>query len=285
MSAKIQTVQQDILEGIVTGNADALRQIEQYLLPNAYLSAGQAIAIYRQGYVARLMECLRADYPVLRFFLGEDLFTHFATEYIDAHPPSSYSLFELGAQFPWFLHDSCPLPSDLSEQQRTQCMLAILIAKFERVLLQTQRAEYQTPIALQEPDYHSKQALLESRVRIPNICVLGESTHNLPEYFQQVKAKHTGAPDISPQQVPTLIAISRSHFQVHMHSINVWQYALIETTKSLALQQTKDASSPIALADVVTQLESTHLLARDVLLAKLSMWLPVAVSRAYIEFV
>src|SRR5262249_40950505 len=59
--------------------------------------------IYATGYVMRLLECLRADFPALRHLMGDALFDFFAKSYIWTHPSSSPSLFDLGAGFPDFL--------------------------------------------------------------------------------------------------------------------------------------------------------------------------------------
>ena len=65
--------------------------VDHLLRPNTHLPPAQALAIYQRAYTARLLECLRADYPVLRQYLGTQLFDHFATEYIQAFPPTIIS--------------------------------------------------------------------------------------------------------------------------------------------------------------------------------------------------
>ncbi len=60
--------------------------------PSATLSALARIEIYRQGYHARLIECLVDDYPVLQHALGEEAFEALCRRYIARHPSRAPSL-------------------------------------------------------------------------------------------------------------------------------------------------------------------------------------------------
>ena len=65
-------------------------------------SAEQRIAIYQRGYFARLVECLRDDYPAVARALGPDEFEALCIDFVDAHPPASPSLNFYGAPFAAF---------------------------------------------------------------------------------------------------------------------------------------------------------------------------------------
>src|SRR5258708_3091947 len=69
------------------------------------LSARERLAVYTGGYVLRLLECMRADFPVLRGFIGDSVFDAFAKAYVITMPPVSHSLYDLGAAFPPFLEE------------------------------------------------------------------------------------------------------------------------------------------------------------------------------------
>src|ERR1044072_1623042 len=72
------------------------------------VSARERLAVYAGGYVLRLLECMRADFPVLRGFVGDSVFDAFAKAYVITMPPSSHSLYDLGANFPRFLEETKP---------------------------------------------------------------------------------------------------------------------------------------------------------------------------------
>lgn len=60
--------------------------------PSKTLTSLQRIDIYRQGYHARLIECLVDDYPVLQHALGEQAFEALCRGYIAQHPSRAPSL-------------------------------------------------------------------------------------------------------------------------------------------------------------------------------------------------
>lgn len=73
---------------------------------NAIASATERFAVYRQGYVSRLVECLADDYPAVRTVLGEREFDDVATRYIARFPSTSFSLNGYGARLPSFLAET-----------------------------------------------------------------------------------------------------------------------------------------------------------------------------------
>lgn len=56
------------------------------------LSAAGRLHVYRHAYSARLIECLRDDYPVLAATLGDERFEALGRTYIARHPSASFSL-------------------------------------------------------------------------------------------------------------------------------------------------------------------------------------------------
>jgi hypothetical protein len=61
------------------------------------LGPAERVAVYRHGYVARLVECLADDYPALQHALGSEPFAELCRDFIGRHPPRSPSLNYYGA--------------------------------------------------------------------------------------------------------------------------------------------------------------------------------------------
>jgi hypothetical protein len=102
------------------------------------------LGIYASGYIMRLLECLRADFPTLRRLMGEPLFDFFAKSYIWAHPSTSPSLFDLGAGFPDFLART-QRPGTADGGADSALRLPIDLARLERARTQgARRARRQT---------------------------------------------------------------------------------------------------------------------------------------------
>src|SRR3954469_21540209 len=81
---------------------------EEVVAEKRGISARERLGVYTGGYVLRLLECMRADFPVLRGFVGETVFDAFAKAYLIPRPPGSPSLYDLGAAFPRFLEETKP---------------------------------------------------------------------------------------------------------------------------------------------------------------------------------
>lgn len=106
--------------------------VEQVLTASSQLSAGQRLSIYQSAYVARLLECLRAEYPATTALAGEESFAGLVQGYLDAHPSQSYTLGELGAQFPEFLQAVRP-PRDEGATGPDFADVLIETARIERI--------------------------------------------------------------------------------------------------------------------------------------------------------
>jgi hypothetical protein len=102
-----------VAEGAVSAAADAMisnatEQVEQIIRPSRKQTAAERLQVYSNAYFARLLDCLREEYPALRHAAGEDAFEGFAIGYLQQHPSQSYTLADLGAGFPGYLADPRP---------------------------------------------------------------------------------------------------------------------------------------------------------------------------------
>ncbi len=99
-------------EGVAQGAADLRRadllEAEDlaFLVPrDERLSPVERLDIYADMYFYRLRDCLAEDFPRLASWVGDAHFHNLATDYVLAHPPSHFSLRELGRALPEFLAD------------------------------------------------------------------------------------------------------------------------------------------------------------------------------------
>jgi len=89
-------------------------ELASIVLPSGSQSSAERLGIYANAYYARLLECLRAEFPMLARAVGEEAFNQFALHYLQKYPSRSYTLGKLGANFPRFLDETSP-KSDESE--------------------------------------------------------------------------------------------------------------------------------------------------------------------------
>jgi hypothetical protein len=100
--AATQRAMLSAITGAGAGAADGL------VAGSAQLAASERVELYRRGYRLRLVGCLRETHPGLRHALGDELFHAFALDYLEAHPPSGYTLNALGARWPEHLEATRP---------------------------------------------------------------------------------------------------------------------------------------------------------------------------------
>ncbi|HEX4150492.1 MAG TPA: DNA-binding domain-containing protein [Pirellulales bacterium] len=86
--------------------------IESVICPSREQSSVERLEIYAHAYYARLLECLRAEFPMTARAIGEDLFDEFAIDYLQSCPSQSYTLDQLGGRFAGFLAETRPDAAD-----------------------------------------------------------------------------------------------------------------------------------------------------------------------------
>lgn len=79
---------------------------------NARLSPVEQVDIYREQYFLRHLDVLREDFRSLEVLLGDASFDTLARDYLAVHPPSSFSLRDLGHAMASFVRDHAPWSHD-----------------------------------------------------------------------------------------------------------------------------------------------------------------------------
>ncbi len=90
-------------------------QLESVVTRSKSLDSVDRLEIYARAYYARLIECLRAEFPVLVKAVGEEVFDEFAVGYLQRHPSRSYTLNRLGGDFPLYLAETRPAGESWAE--------------------------------------------------------------------------------------------------------------------------------------------------------------------------
>jgi hypothetical protein len=245
--------------------------IEEVISEKRGLPARKRLSIYTSGYVARLLECMRADFPVLRRFVGEAVFDAFAEAYIVTEPPHSPSLFDLGADFPRFLDETKPKNSDGPAEMIALLDLPAEIARLERARLEVMRArgtenDPPTAISLSPFDIFSD----ELKVQATPCLRLLELKFSLVDFFHDTDQN----PPTHPDQRLSFVAIGRSDYCIHVKEIELWQFAL--------LRACEPPVSVYVAAREAAQQSGTE---PSFVLAQLVVWLPVAIHFGFLRLI
>jgi hypothetical protein len=208
-----------VTAGVASGSAQSAvpitaDRIADVVTASARLTASERVAIYSRSYHARLLECLRAMYPALRHALGDELFVKFVADYLQAWPPTSYTLNDLSASFPRHLAQTRPdaaLPPDQREPWPDFLVdLATLERAYHEVYDGPGTEEMKTPdraSILELPD----AALLALRPVLSPALRLLVFRYPVHEYRGAVLAGDSPPP---PEPSTTGLAVVRRHFRV-----------------------------------------------------------------------
>jgi Putative DNA-binding domain len=191
------------------------------------LSALDRLAIYSYAYYARLLECMREEFPVLKHALGEEVFDAFAVGYLQQYPSRSYTLFQLAAHFPRYLAETRPegdeaegLPADWPD---FLIDLATLELTFNEVF-DGPGAEGERLLDVELLRTIAPERLLEARlVGVPCLRLLA-LRYPVHRYFTAVR-RHEDPDPSEPAE--TFLAVTRRRYVVHHYELSRPAYQLL----------------------------------------------------------
>ncbi|PJC99759.1 DUF2063 domain-containing protein [Janthinobacterium sp. BJB1] len=220
--------------------------------------------IHADGYMQRLLECLQADYPVLRKVMGDALFAFFARAYVWRHPSASPTLYDLGGGFADFLAAS----QGAAGAQGAALRFPVELARLERARSEAGRApglEKRAP-----PILPSGLDLLLGNApawRLAPCVRLLALSFPLCVFWQQVQAAPDAAVPGRPDASPAFVAISRMHYRIAMHELEPWQFCWLQALAD---------GAPLAQCAQQAALSSGR--TPDEVLADAMLWLPLAAA-------
>ena len=234
------------------------------------LSARERLAIYTAGYVLRLLECMRADFPVLRSFVGDSVFDAFAKAYVITMPPVSYSLYDLGADFPRFLEETKPKNWTLDNDINVMLDLPPDLARIERARAEVMRArgtEDDPPVA----DPLSPFAIFGEELTIQaTLCLrLLEMKFPLVDFL---RSSDMGERPEPPEPRASLVAIGRSNYRLHVEEISPFQFAFLRACECPTSSYPAVQAAALASGKDPGQA-----------LAEVAVWLPVAFELGFLR--
>lgn len=228
------------------------------------MSPESRIGVYARGYVLRLMECMRADYPLLLQFLGEELFNTFARAYLVRLPSHSPSLYDLGAHFPAFLKASQPA----AQTAQSMFDLPVELALAERMRVEVERS---TGLEGMQEELFDDPLLYFSgglKLQAAPCLRLLELSFELEGFMRSPgKPGNTAI----PERRKNYMAICRKDYRVSMQSVEAWQYYYL-----LELQQSDHTAA-------IKKAASESGFAEEEIMAELLLWLPVAAGYGYVK--
>lgn len=276
MSEERLSLIQQWMKAVVTGRGGLVEKLRAAELSHGLsaagviaekrgLSAHERLSVYARGYVSRLLECMRADFPALCGLVGEEVFDAFARAYLITRPPASPSLYDLGADFPSFLEET--RPKDPRPEAWLERMLELPpeLARLERA-----RAEVTRARGTEDDDPASHAPLTPSEIFAGGLTLqatpclrLLELKFPLVDYLSRAERGETPP---TPEPRASFAVVGRSNYRVCMEEAAPWQFAFLKACAA--------TPSPLYTAARAAALESGEEAAY--VLAGLTVWLPAA---------
>jgi hypothetical protein len=232
--------------------------------------SGSRLHVYADGYVLRLLECMRADFPVLARTMGRHLFDFFAKAYVWRHPSRSTTLYDLGAGFADFLAAS--LPPGMDAATALACSFPAQLARLERALGEAARAPGLEALAPPAFDGIALLSGLDAEVRLAPCTRLLALSFPVQAWWREVLDLPDDA-DLPPRPAPApvVLAVGRLHYRTSVHVLAPWQFQFLHAA----------AAGAPARACALEAARACDLAPARVL-ADALLWLPLAAAAALV---
>jgi Putative DNA-binding domain len=214
--------------------------LENIVTRSEQLTSVERLEIYARAYYARLLECLKIDFPMFAKAVGEDLFQEFAVGYLNHYPSRSYTLHKLGDRLGTYLEESRPT-RDNDTLDWTD--LLIELVRFEWLLGEVfdgPGSESQTS-SFHELTSLSPEMLAAGRLICSPSLKLCTFRFPVNHYWEELR-KEVDPPFPAPQT--TYVALSRSRYIVRRYDLSQAEYGALQ---ALQQSQTVEAALQVAL--------------------------------------
>jgi hypothetical protein len=232
-------------------------RLELVVARSRALSAADRLAVYANAYFARLLECLGELFPALRRALGNDVFDAFAVDYLGRHPPHSYTLDRLGADFPSFLEATRP---DLDENGLPPADpawpdLLVDLARLELAIAEVfdgPGVESDRPLTADDLAGVTAASFAAARIELAPCVRLLAFRYPVNTYYTALRRSPTGEEVPPPGSGRELVALTRRDYVVRRHVLTEAQFALLA---ALADRRTVEEAVAVAAATSTAEVD------------------------------
>ena len=200
--------------------------VEDVIARSRELTSIDRLAIYGNAYFARLLECLREEFPALAHAVGEESFNAFAFGYLQTYPSRSYTLARLGANFPRYLTETQP-DNETKSATASWTDLIIDLATLERTYSEVFDGSGPERQQLLQPDDLQAISLDQwpAARLVPVDCLrLLELKYPVHEYATAVRQNQQPPP---PEPCATFLVITRRDYVVRRSPVSKLEFRLL----------------------------------------------------------
>jgi putative DNA-binding protein len=215
-------------ESAHTALGGAVDELDDVICRSQRLSSVDRLRVYGNAYFARLLECLRAEFPAMVKALGEEAFDGLAFGYLLEHPSQSYTLSRLAAALPGHLARTRPAreaDDDANSPDFADFLidLAILERTYSEVF-DGPGPEQSHPLKPSDLEGLSVEQFAESRLVLHDCVRLLSLRFPVHEYATAIR--HGEEADF-PEGRPTSLVVTRRDYIVRRFEVSPSQFELL----------------------------------------------------------
>jgi len=208
-------------------------RIAQVVDPSQRRTSIERLEVYANAYYARLLECLRDEFPALLHAVDEEVFDGLAFEYLQKYPSASYTLSDLSRRFAQFLEETRPREEAADEAEAGDGPawpdFLIDLVRLERTYSEVfdgPGAERLTLLRADDIQAISPDDWPSARL-VPVPCLRLLSLRYPVHAYATGVRKHEDPPLPDPQ--PTWLAVSRINYVVRRWTLSRMQHDLLQS--------------------------------------------------------
>lgn len=204
------------------------KTLETVVTPSETLTGAERLDIYRRSYHARLLQCFGEMFPALLHALGEHLFNLFTLDYLQRHPPHSYTLDNLADRFAQHLAETRPDSDAPPGERESWPDFIVELAEIEWAFLKVYDGpgtEGRTLPSAEDILALDDEGILESRPA-PSPC-LRLFAFRYPVHAYMLAVRRGEQPQMPAPNV-TFVAATRVNYRVMLFELSAQQYAALK---------------------------------------------------------
>lgn len=207
-------------------------RVEELISPSKSLTSVERLQVYSGAYFARLLECMREEFPALVHALGNEIFDGFAFGYLQAYPSRSYTLAMLAQDFPQYLEETrLDNATKIAENTLDWPDFLIDLATTERIYSEVFSGPGVEGQRLLQP--HDIAAIAADQIpkaRLVPVPCLRLLSLNFPVHGF-ISAVRDGSNPSIPAPSPTRLVITRREYVVRRNSVSELEFELLALLK------------------------------------------------------
>lgn len=202
-------------------------EIEDVVARSKSLGSVDRLAVYGNAYYSRLIDCMRELFPATAYAVGEEAFDGFVFEYLQHHPPQSYTLEHLADQFVSFLEVTRPDEDEEDASAATWADLIIDLARLEWTIdkvFDGPGVEDQSPLSQEQLQAIPPEAWPQAALTVAPCLRLLSFRYAVNDFYTAFRQDNE--PEL-PDAIATFVAISRRDYIVRRFELSQPQHALL----------------------------------------------------------